>query len=246
MSFIRLRSLFENARQSLPKALLSLTLPETCAGCGQAGVWFCDLCAAKLSHAHQRGCYRCGRRGKPQRECHHCQELFPRVLKRVRSGFVYDGPMRNAIMRFKYSGEYQRGYDLGERLAERVSGLLPSRRIDLVVPIPLHKRRYRSRGFNQSAILAKCISTAVSVPTGEPLARERNTSPQVRLTAEERLENLNRAFEVVPEAKSEIQGKSLLLVDDVMTTGATLAAAARELEDAGAAEVYGVTLAREN
>jgi ComF family protein len=154
--------------------------------------------------------------------------------------------MRNAIMRFKYSGEYQRGYDLGERLAERVSDLLPSRRIDLVVPIPLHKRRYRSRGFNQSAILAKCISATVSVPTGEPLARERNTSPQVRLTAEERLENLNRAFEVVPEAKSEIQGKSLLLVDDVMTTGATLAAAARELEDAGAAEVYGVTLAREN
>jgi competence protein ComFC len=168
------------------------------------------------------------------------------VLKRVRSGFVYDGPMRNAIQRFKYSGEYKRGYDLGDRLAERVSELLPRHPIDLIVPIPLHTRRYRSRGFNQSLILAERIGTVAKVPAGEPLARKKNTYPQVRLTAEQRLENLNRAFEVVPEAKLEIQGKSLLLVDDVMTTGATLAAAALALQDAGAAAVYGVTLAREN
>jgi competence protein ComFC len=192
------------------------------------------------------GCRRCGRRGRSRRECPNCATLFPANLKQVRSGFVYEGPVRQAIQRFKYNGEYQRGYDLGVRLSDRFATLMAFDRIDYITPVPLHARRYRARGFNQSTIIAKCLGEASDVPVVLPLIRARNTSPQVGLSADQRLQNLQHAFAIDPSFDGAIEGKSFLLVDDVLTTGATIAAAASTLEESGAGNLYGITVAREN
>ncbi len=117
--------------------------------------------------------------------------------------------------------------------------------IDFIVPVPLHPRRQRARGFNQAEILARPISELLDVPVVNAVARERNTAPQVRLRASERLENLARAFVVSEDMQDRIAGKSLLIIDDVMTTGATLSAVALALQEAGSGSIYGLTLARE-
>jgi ComF family protein len=171
--------------------------------------------------------------------------LFPTRLERVRSGFVYDEPIRSAIQRFKYNGEYQRGYDLAARLSQHAERLLPVERIDTIAPVPLHPRRYRSRGFNQAEIIANQLGDHLGKPVLASLVRVRNTSPQVELSADERVQNLREAFAANDALLEHIEGSRVLLVDDVMTTGATIAAAAKALQDAGSGSLYGLTVARD-
>jgi predicted amidophosphoribosyltransferase len=149
------RSWFEHAWRSTRSAALQIALPETCAGCGTTGNWFCLACEAQLVREPPAGCLRCGRKGSRRPQCPRCAPLFPSNLRQLRAGFSYQGAMRRAVQRFKYNGEYQRGYDLGERLSFFVPSILPVQCFDLVIPVPLHPGRYRSRGFNQSGILAE-------------------------------------------------------------------------------------------
>jgi ComF family protein len=243
---------FWNALQrmvaSVGSTLIENVLPATCAGCGRVGEWICDACERNVLLDHVSGCQRCGQRGRHQRSCSRCQSLFPRSMSWVRAGFVYDGPVRRAVQRFKYHGEYRRGYDLGERLNERLAlkgDLIPHRNFDALVPIPLHRRRYRMRGFNQSEILAKSIGQVLDVPVVPILKRVRDTHPQVQLRANQRQENMKQAFAVDRDIASELTGASVLIVDDVMTTGATIGAAAWQLEGAGPQRIAGLTLARD-
>lgn len=114
---------------------------------------------------------------------------------------------------------------------------------DFLVPIPLHPKRKRKRGFNQAAVLARKLSRLIAIPWSESaLRRVRDTAPQVGLSDSERLRNLHAAFEC--EDHALVAGKRLLLIDDVMTTGATLASAAAALVSAGATRVSALTLAR--
>jgi ComF family protein len=113
---------------------------------------------------------------------------------------------------------------------------------DLVVPVPLHPKRRRDRGFNQSELLARSLARQIAVPVGRSLIRVRPTLPQVGLTDSERKENVRKAFRC-PHPQ-QISKKRVLLVDDVMTTGATVASAARALLDGGALRVSVLTVAR--
>lgn len=242
-----LRDLATRIGQSAGPLLLRGIVPESCAGCGRTGAWICAECADYIEVEVGPGCHRCGRAGRSQRECSRCSRVFPARLVRTRAGFRYSGPLRRAIQRFKYNGEFKRGEDLGARLAERLesTGGYARTRIEFIVPVPLHLRRYRSRGFNQSEILARPVSELLDVPIIEAVERQRNTAPQVRLRANERLENLTRAFAVPEHMREQISGQSILIIDDVMTTGATLAAVSLALQEAGSGNLYGLTLARE-
>jgi len=115
--------------------------------------------------------------------------------------------------------------------------------IDLIVPVPIHRVRRRSRGFNQAEIIADALSGILLIPLSlNNLVKTKNTVPQIRITGRHRINNLKNSFSVLDP--SLFGGKSILLVDDVMTTGATLDTCAARLRIAGAREVFGFTLAR--
>lgn len=162
----------------------------------------------------------------------------------ARAAAVFQGALREAIHCLKYRSAESLGEPLGAYLANRcvVEGLLPDGGIDLIVPVPMHPARQRARGFNQAHLLASPLADMLGVPLlPGVLARVRKTPPQVGLTSEARRRNLTDAF-AVPDA-AVVRDRRALLVDDVFTTGSTVAACARTLKQGGAASVIVVTLA---
>jgi competence protein ComFC len=153
----------------------------------------------------------------------------------------YDGPLRKLIHLFKYSGMKP----LATRLAGLLCRALPDEgdeRFDAVVPMPLHWRRRWKRGFNQSEILARLVAKQHQLPAINAVKRVRATAVQAGLTNAKRRKNVAGAFRV--SRKSQVAGKRILLIDDVMTTGSTAAACASALKRAGASSVTLLTLAR--
>ena len=159
--------------------------------------------------------------------------------------------MRDAIHRLKYKGERLAAGPLGALMAanlelrfiSRWPGSLWPTSVDALVPAPLHPRRLRSRGYNQSALLAREIGKRLGLPVREDLLlRIRNSRPQVETQSpQERRDNVAGSF----ECRAEATGLTALLIDDVATTGSTLSECAKALKDAGATQVYALTLARE-
>jgi ComF family protein len=148
-------------------------------------------------------------------------------------------PLDSVIHRLKYEGYFALAEPLGALMAAHWPSWLHS--IDLLAPIPLHPKRERERGFNQSALLARSLARTRQLPVGEGLLRRtRYTTPQIELGPAERAENVRDAFAA---ASGKLQGRHVLLVDDVFTTGATMAAAAEALLAAGARAVSGYCLA---
>ncbi len=121
--------------------------------------------------------------------------------------------------------------------------IIPPRSIDIIIPVPLHEEKLKKRGFNQSLLIADSISKLTSIPISKNnLVKNKKTPPQIGLSKHQRIKNLKGSFAVT--SLPEICEKSILLVDDIMTTGATLDTCASELKKVGVKEVYGLTLAR--
>lgn len=242
----RLRALWHAIERGVAGHVVQAVYPASCAGCGLPGAWFCVDCERSIQEDSLRGCSRCGGGGRRQFGCARCSELFPNRLFALRAGFLLDGPMRRAIHRFKYRGEYERGRDLATRLSARLSSLVPeSKRVDTVIPVPLHPRRRRERGFNQAEILADALARTLDVPSIPAVRRVRNTPSQTSRDLAARTENIFGAFAPVNEYQDFVDGKRVVIVDDVTTTGATMAAVAASLEEAGAATIRAIALARE-
>ena len=183
--------------------------------------------------------------------CGACRNDEP-VFDAARSFGLYTGNLRKAVLRVKFSGDERLGRHLGGLLVTAWDSLPPLGDSDvlLIVPVPLHSSRLRERGFNQSELLATGLVQALTkrnegtVPqiSESCLRRTRSTPPQTGLSVSARRENLRGALEVAkPE---DVRDRVVILVDDVMTTGATLSACARVLKHAQAAKVMGLTLAR--
>ncbi|HEY8448779.1 MAG TPA: phosphoribosyltransferase family protein [Thermomicrobiales bacterium] len=159
----------------------------------------------------------------------------------MRSAALFDGWLRQAIHAFKYQGETARAEHLAALLAPLFADLAP---FDIVCPVPLHPKRERARGYNQARLLATVAGRAGGYRVEELATRIRPTQQQVHLSAAERQENMRGAFATLPVAG--IRGARIVLVDDVLTTGATLGNCAEALLAAGATSVAAVTLARES
>jgi ComF family protein len=166
-----------------------------------------------------------------------------RGFDRAASFGLYEGPLRTLIHLFKYSGMKPLGRTLASHM-ERVISI--DERFDAVVPVPLHWRRKWDRGFNQSALLADHIARRRGIPVVHALRRKRATATQAGLASAGRRRNVAGAFELRARAKEDprLAGKKILLIDDVMTTGATASACASVLKRGGAKSVSLVTLAR--
>lgn len=166
-----------------------------------------------------------------------------KALARLRSAAAYEGPLEAAVHRFKYKGWRRLAVPLARLLAERV--VVEGLAARWVVAVPLHRDRMRQRGYNQAELLAAELRRhlALVAPPAGSLARVRATPPQVGHDRRWRLENVRGAFAWQGEA---LRGESILLVDDVATTGATLDACASALRAAGSGSVTGVSVARVN
>jgi len=164
----------------------------------------------------------------------------PPTYDYARTAAVYGGELRDALHAFKFAGRRALAGPLGDLAAEQCAASLPDG-IDALIPVPLARERERERGFNQAALLARRIGRWLEVPTRPGwLARTRSTRPQSDLSAAERRANVRGAF----RASEHVAGRHLLLVDDILTTGATLDACARALRLAGARRVGVLTVAR--
>jgi ComF family protein len=157
--------------------------------------------------------------------------------------FDKDGPLQRLIHLLKYGGMTSIGAELGARLAETpVCGALSG--ADAIVPVPLHRAKFRERGYNQSAFIARGIASVTGQTILErALLRNRFTPSQTALGVPQRRANMPGAFSVPPRRRSDVGGKCILLVDDVITTGATLHACATALQSAGAVRIIGCALA---
>mgnify|MGYP003460724517 FL=1 len=222
--------------------LLGGLWPACCLVCGEAceprSHGLCAACRGALPW-NRSACLRCGLPlPLPAAACGHCQRRPP-PLAETRSVFRYEPPLDRLLPRLKFHDDLAAGHLLGTLMAQALAG---TERPAALVPLPLHRRRLRGRGFDQTLELAKPLARALHVPLmDDVLVRVRETAPQSRLDAAARRRNLRRAFAV---REGAILPTHVVLIDDVMTTGATLHAAADALLRAGAARVDAWVCAR--
>jgi ComF family protein len=234
-------------RRSEPRTPLDrlwrLLFPDRCLGCGQRDLLLCADCEKTISWLPAAVCPRCAEPSLNGRLCHRCAQRGALRLDSVRAACRYEGVPRTAILQLKFRGVRSLAPFLAELLTRELS--VRPLTADLVLPVPLSPGRQRERGFNQSELLAAELSRLVGLPAPRPdlLRRVREIRPQVGLTAAERRRNVAGAFGC-PEPAA-ISGQRVLLIDDVMTTGATLEACAAALRLAGATRVMGLVVARE-
>jgi competence protein ComFC len=234
---------FSSSVRFLLKSLADFVYPPICYGCDtevEDGL-VCEGCRLALFTHELAVCPKCGRPCTRTAEtCGQCRTPFS--LSRVRALGLYVPPFDNLVQAFKYSGKTKVGELLGRALATLVQQDEVLSAADAVCPVPLHPARLRERGFNQSLLLAAAISMSTRIPLTESLVRTRYTPTQTtKASPEKRLKNVRGAFQARPGAG--IVGKTVLLVDDVMTTGATLDQAAQALLKGGAASVMGAVVA---
>ncbi len=195
----------------------------------------CGVCRTRWRPVAGRLCDRCGQPRFGDLECRMCAE-WPAGLTRVRSAVWLEGTARDAIHHLKYGGWWR----MAEPLAEAMRGLAPLTGRVCLIPVPLAARRRRERGYNQSDRIATALSARTGAPVrAELLSRARETRTQTALPPEARAANVMGAFRA-----GSVEGLHCVLVDDVFTTGATLAAAGAALAAGGASGVEGVTFAR--
>ncbi len=222
--------------------LLDLVFPPRCVGCGRAGVWFCPDCLAGVQPIPPPICRICGDRVFGADLCALCRQAPPAV-DGIRSVSLHQGPVRKAILGFKY----RRQRDLAPILASLLAGYLILNPLpgDLAVPVPLHPGRQRQRGYNQSILLARALAAALpgsGLTVNETaLRRVRATASQTKLDRYQRKQNVAGAFACTDGA---VNGRRVLLIDDVCTTGATLEACAVACRQAGAESVWALTVTR--
>jgi len=217
------------------KIIQQWVFPPTCLLCGDSGRWDCDLCApchGALPH-RASACIKCATVLEHDRGliCGACLKQPP-VFDSAFAAFDYEEPVRHLIHALKFGRRYAHSRLLGTLLAERVAERsdLPER----LVPVPLHSARYRERGFNQSAEIAREISRRLKIPLDlKSVRRFRATHSQIGLSAAERIHNVKNAFEVL----QPLHARRVAIIDDVMTTGSTVAELAKILKSAGVARV---------
>lgn len=224
------------------KEIVNLIYPHRCPICHEIlknqSSLICPECMEETRPIQEPYCKRCGRPVREEQEyCRDC-ERKKRNFSEGRGIYLYTESMKKSVLLYKYGGrkEYSRFFISAMGFYGRKE--IRKWRPDLIVPVPLHKTRLRKRGFNQAELLAQGIGKICQVPVENVLRKRIQTKSQKKLGEKERRQNLRKAF----LAEREVRGLRVLLIDDVFTTGSTIDAAAFCLKEAGASEVFFLTL----
>ena len=240
-------------RSRILARIADLAWPRRCpvAACGRLSDrpdrHLCSRCFASLPFLEAGGeCEICGMPvPAPTTHSFVCEACSssPPAFERARSALSYADAVQELVQSFKYRQAIELTEDFGDLLEATLRAKFDASAIDAVMPVPLHPHRLRERGFNQSGLLAETLARRIGRRFDErSLVRRRDTEHQARIGAEERKRNLRAAFAV--ERPQYVRGRTILLVDDVMTSGATLSFCSAELLGAGASRIWCITLAR--
>jgi len=232
---------FEN-RYSLISHIINILYPSKCPLCeGNSDKFIhsplCTYCWSQIRSYNGPSCRICAMPFPSELSsiCKQCFKQSPPFSKVINFG-IYEGVLAEAINQLKFHGVRRIAKPLGTLMCSLSLPLM-----DGIVPVPLHIKSLRERGFNQSLLIARILSRSLHIPLFmDILIKKKDTPPQIGLSAKERIANIRNAFTVI----GDIKGLRILLVDDVMTTGATARACSHELVKAGALEVIVLTLAR--
>lgn len=217
---------------------LDLLFPPLCGGCGRPGSRWCVDCRKRVKVLDGSLCDVCGLPQEATGVCEDCLASRPK-FRALRSWAIFDDPIQNALHKLKYRRDVSMGDTLASEMLPFVEKL--NWDVDLIVPIPLGRQRLKERGYNQVAMVAKPLSIALGLRYApDQLARCKETRSQVGLTKADRRRNVQGAF----RAGAGVNGKNIVVMDDVSTTGATLSSSAEALYLAGAKHVFALTVAR--
>jgi ComF family protein len=214
-------------------AILDLLFPPACSGCGTYGQALCTRC---------RGAFRPASTPRDRFVAPDPAVVVGDELEVALAAFAYEGVLRRTLSRLKYGSAARLARPLAEAAAPLLAPLVLQHAGATLVPVPVHRDRLRQRGYNQAALLARQLARELGLPTADVLARARPTGQQHRLNRAERLRNLHGAFAVRADARAPPRA---ILVDDILTTSATLEACAATLRESGCERVVGVAIARE-
>lgn len=201
----------------------------------------CPECRKKLRYVAGPRCLKCGKHIRDDRQeyCRGCRTA-PHKFEAGRGIFVYRSAAES-MYRFKYAKrqEYARFY--GQQIAEKAGGIIKKWKPDALVPVPIHSTKKRERGYNQAALLAEETGRILNIPVeSRLLLRVKKTLPQKALSDDERQNNLKKAFKI---SRNDVKLKTVIIIDDIYTTGSTIDACAETLKEAGVEKVYFITAA---
>ena len=220
---------------------LDILFPQWCVGCGREGELICHTCRRLLPWLMPPLCPKCGRPQPSGILCSSCVS-WKAEIDGIRAPFQFDGVIRQAVHQLKYKNLRALANPLANLLRTYLlNNAVPG---EVLMPVPLHKKRLKERGYNQSSLIARELGELMNLPVVEDnLIRRGQTSPQTKAaTVEERRDNVIDAFYCQDR---RLQGKQILIIDDVSTSGATLNACADVLKADGAVSVWGLVVARE-
>ncbi len=225
--------------------LLDLLYPERCVLCdrvlpaGEEGV--CAECAGKLRVIREPWCLKCGKPLPDERE-EYCVDCRQRAHAFLAGRALYEyKSVSHSMLRFKAGGRYEYGRFYGRRMAEELGGTIRSWKPECIVAVPIHRSRLHKRGYNQAEAIARTLGRELGIPVDFHLVkRSKKTVPLKTLTLSERQNNLKKAFKL---CRNDVKLKTIIIVDDIYTTGSTIDAVAQVLKTAGIERIYCVCAA---
>ncbi|MDE5802888.1 MAG: ComF family protein [Lachnospiraceae bacterium] len=228
----------------MAKEAVSLLFPPRCPVCDEAvrrrDGQICRDCRSRLKMVEEPFCLSCGR-PLPEEKEQYCADCASKKHKYIRGRALYEyESAAESIYRFKYGGRREYAEFFGREMAEKLEGYIRKASPDALVPVPLSRKRFGRRGYNQAQLLAEVMGEELGIPVYTHLAaRVRDTLPQKELNAQERQNNLKRAFKII---ENDVKLNTIIIIDDIYTTGSTIDALAEVFQQSGVEKVYFVTL----
>lgn len=233
----------ENVFYKIKDFILDLVFPRYCVGCSLEGEWFCQKCRKKIIFVKAPACPKCGRLTPNGQFCSRCRDKsFLTGL--ITAAYYRKSALREAIHTFKYDEIFDLKKELGKILIKTLFDRW-KQKSTILVPVPLAWSRKASRGFNQTELLAQEISKVFGWLICDCLKRIKHTKPQVVLSGKERQKNVKGVFVFKKDFRESFKNKTILLIDDVYTTGSTLQECAKVLrENSQVKQIWGLVLAK--